>query len=251
MAVRVVIPARLQSTRLPNKVLADIAGKPMIQHVYDRAMESQADSVVIATEHEDVQRVAEAFGATVCMTRDDHFSGTSRIAEVVEVHGYADDDVVINVQGDEPLLPAELVNQVAALLVATPEASVATLFEPMDQVSDVLGAHDVKVITDKHNFALYFSRAPIPFHLKGFVHKTPELPASFIYQRHIGLYAYHASFLKTYVEMEPSPLEALESLEQLRVLWHGKKIILAKALAASGIAVDTLEDLEKARVLFQ
>jgi len=247
MAIRVVIPARMASTRLPNKVLADIAGKPMVQHVYEQAIKSQADSVVIATDHVEVKQAAEAFGADVCMTREDHPSGTSRIAEVVEQQRYQDNDVIINVQGDEPLLPFELIDQVAQLSQATPEAAVATLSEPMSKVADVLGSHDVKVVTDKDGFALYFSRAPIPFDVKRF----PEsLDDDFVYQRHVGLYAYRATFLKHYTELEASPLEKLESLEQLRVLWHGKKIIVGHAVKSSGVAVDTPEDLEKVRSRF-
>jgi 3-deoxy-manno-octulosonate cytidylyltransferase (CMP-KDO synthetase) len=246
MAIRVVIPARMASTRLPNKVLADIAGKPMVQHVYEQAIKSRADSVVIATDHAEVKQAAEAFGAEVCMTREDHPSGTSRIAEVVEQQNYVDNDIVINVQGDEPLLPFELIDQVAQLSQATPEAAVATLSEPMNNVTDVLGSHDVKVVTDKDGFALYFSRAPIPFDVKRF---PKSLDDHFVYQRHVGLYAYSAAFLKNYTELEASPLEKLESLEQLRVLWHGKKIIVGSAVKSSGVAVDTPEDLEKVRKL--
>lgn len=250
MTVRVVIPARMASTRLPRKMLADIAGKPMIQHVYEQAIKSQAESVVIATDHEAIAQAAKAFNAPVCMTREDHMSGTSRIAEVVELQAYEDDDVIINLQGDEPLLPFELIDQVAALLTATPAAAMATLSEPMKEVDDVLSARDVKVVTDQEGFALYFSRAPIPFDVKRFSQSTPTLSDTFVYQRHIGLYAYRAAFLKKYINMAPSPFESLESLEQLRVLWHGEKIILANAVKHAGAAVDTPEDLEKVKKLF-
>ncbi|MDH5191334.1 MAG: 3-deoxy-manno-octulosonate cytidylyltransferase [Gammaproteobacteria bacterium] len=245
MSFRVVIPARHASTRLPGKPLLEIAGLPMIQHVYERALDCGADSVVIATDDERIQRVAESFGADVCMTSPDHPSGTDRLAEVVGKLSYDKDDIVVNVQGDEPLMPASLVEQVAELLSQSKSADVATLCTPILDGNDIFNPNVVKVVTDKEGNALYFSRAPVPWHRDAFAQEKDIVLDDSVYFRHIGLYAYRVSFLKQYSSLTPSPLETIESLEQLRVLWHGHKIAVANALDVPGPGVDTIDDLKK------
>ncbi len=249
MTFRVVIPARHASTRLPGKPLLEIAGKPMIQHVYERALDCGADSVVIATDDERIQKVAESFGADVCMTSPDHPSGTERLAEVVSKLSYDKDDIVVNVQGDEPLMPASLVEQVAELLAQSNSADVATLCTPILDGNDIFNPNVVKVVTDKEGNALYFSRAPVPWHRDAFAEEKDIVLDDSVYFRHIGLYAYRVSFLKDYTSLTPSPLEIIESLEQLRVLWHGRKIAVANAYDIPGPGVDTIEDLKKVEMI--
>lgn len=249
MAFSIIIPARYNSSRLPGKALVDIAGKPMIQHVYERAKESNADQVIIATDDERIKAAALQFNADVCMTRADHPSGTDRLAEVVSQRHFDDDNIIINVQGDEPCLPAVLINQVADDLAQHPEADMATLYSKITDADEIFDANAVKVITDKNGYALYFSRAPIPW-LRDHFNNNEQLPESLPHNRHIGLYGYRAHFLKTYSELTPSELEKHESLEQLRVLFHGKKIHLTEALIDPGHGVDTESDLRKVRELF-
>ncbi|MCX4192984.1 3-deoxy-manno-octulosonate cytidylyltransferase [Methylophaga sp. OBS1] len=242
MSFKIIIPARYASSRLPGKPLLDIGGKPMIQHVYDRACESDADTVIIATDDERIAASASAFGADVCMTGVDHRSGTDRLAEVAQTRRFADDDIVINVQGDEPCLPALLINQVAADLAQHTEADMASLFSRIQQEKQVFDPNVVKVVMDGSGYALYFSRAPIPWmrdHFNSNAGLPPELP----HYRHIGLYGYRASFLKHYAELTPCLLETEESLEQLRALFHGKKIHMTEALISAGHGVDTEADL--------
>jgi 3-deoxy-manno-octulosonate cytidylyltransferase (CMP-KDO synthetase) len=248
MSFKIVIPARYASTRLPGKPLLDIAGKPMIQHVFERAKESQAAQVIIATDDERIERVATAFGADVCMTRADHISGTDRLAEVASKREFADDDIIINVQGDEPCLPASLINQVADDLQHHPDADMATLFSQIEQEKHVFDPNAVKVIMDKLGYALYFSRAPIPW-MRDHFDQQSTLPPDLPHYRHIGLYGYRASFLTHYAELEPCVLEQEESLEQLRALYHGKKIHLTQARINPGHGVDTQEDLDDVRKL--
>jgi len=248
MAFKIVIPARFASTRLPGKPLLDIAGKPMIQHVYERAQESHASDVIIATDNDDIMRIAHDFGADVCMTRADHLSGTDRLAEVATLRGFADDDIIINVQGDEPCLPASLINQVAEDLEQYADADMATLYSQIDQEKHVFDANVVKVVMDVQGYALYFSRAPIPW-MRDHFDQQSSLPPELPHYRHIGLYGYRASFLKHYSELSPCILEQEESLEQLRVLYHGKKIHLSKAMISAGHGVDTQQDLDEVRKL--
>jgi 3-deoxy-manno-octulosonate cytidylyltransferase (CMP-KDO synthetase) len=247
----VIIPARYGSTRLPAKPLKQIAGKPMIQWVYEAACNSAAEEVWIAT---DDQRVADAvttFGARVCMTRADHESGTDRLQEVATQLGLADDAIVVNVQGDEPLLPSAVIDQVARNLAECPSASMATLSEPLHSATDCFNPNIVKVVSDIHQQALYFSRAPIPWGRDSYSSGTPLLPAAELAQRHIGLYAYRVALLHRFVTWPVAALEAFEKLEQLRVLANGHKIHVASACAPVPGGVDTPEDLERVKRLLE
>ena len=248
MPFKIVIPARYASTRLPGKPLLDIAGKPMIQHVYDRAKESLASEVIIATDDQRIESVAHSFGANVCMTRSDHISGTDRLAEVANIMGFVDDEIIINVQGDEPCLPASLINQVADDLQQHPDADIATLFSQIVQEKQVFDPNVVKVVMDGQGYALYFSRAPIPW-MRDHFDQQSTLPPELPHYRHIGLYGYRAGFLSHYSELTPCVLEQEESLEQLRALFHGKRIHLSVAKTDPGHGVDTEQDLNDVRAL--
>lgn len=243
----VIIPARMGSTRLPGKMLKDLHGKPMIQHVYEQASKSHAKQVVIATDHEKIAHALEASGAKVVMTSTDHVSGTERLAEVVTQLKLAPDTIVVNVQGDLPLIDSRLIDQVASDLALHPDASIATLAEPISHEHIYNKTNHVKVVLDQKGYALYFSRSPIPWQ-KGLNH--PDVPLRFYddcFYHHIGIYAYHARYVKKYPGMEASPLENVESLEQLRALWHGDRIHVAMACAPSFPGVDTEDDLEHIR----
>ncbi|MCL7941128.1 3-deoxy-manno-octulosonate cytidylyltransferase [Halomonas sp. ATCH28] len=245
-----VIPARFASSRLPGKPLAEIAGEPMVAHVWRRARESSAARVVVAT---DDRRVAEALapcGAEVLLTADDHPSGTDRLAEVAERLGLAEDAVLVNVQGDEPLIPPLLIDQVAARLFDDPDASIATLAEPISDVETLFNPNAVKVVRALSGRALYFSRAPIPWDRDAFA-RRPALLETDAWLRHIGLYAYRAGFLADYRDWPPSPLERLEQLEQLRALHHGHAIQVALARVPHPAGVDTEADLARVRELLQ
>ena len=251
MSFTVVIPARYASTRFPGKPLADLAGKPMLEHVYLRACESEASRVVIATDDERIASVAEGFGAEVVMTSADHPSGTDRLQEVASKLGFYADEIIVNVQGDEPLIPAKIINQVAHNLAARPEAAISTLCEPIESVEALMNPNVVKVVTDREGMALYFSRAPIAWPRDAMIKNAEltELPDSFNWRRHIGMYAYRVRFLNDYVSWPPAPIETCESLEQLRALWNGARIHVDNALIAPPTGVDTPEDLERLRVL--
>ncbi len=243
MSFTVVIPARYQSTRLPGKPLADIAGKPMVQWVYEQAMQAGAERVIIATDDARVEQAVLAFGGTVCMTSPDHQSGTERLAEVVKLMGIEDDHIIVNVQGDEPLIPPSIIRQVADNLAAS-QAPMATLAVEINHEDEVFNPNAVKVVTDKDGYALYFSRATIPWDRDNFAKdKTVVQPL----MRHIGIYAYRAGFINTYIQWPASQLEKIECLEQLRVLWYGEKIHVAVALEAPPAGVDTPEDLDAVR----
>ncbi|MDT8867217.1 3-deoxy-manno-octulosonate cytidylyltransferase [Vibrio fluvialis] len=243
MSFTVVIPARYQSTRLPGKPLADIAGKPMVQWVYEQAMQAGAERVIIATDDARVEQAVLAFGGTVCMTSPDHQSGTERLAEVVKLMGIEDDHIIVNVQGDEPLIPPSIIRQVADNLAAS-QAPMATLAVEISHENEVFNPNAVKVVTDKDGYALYFSRATIPWDRDNFAKdKTVVQPL----MRHIGIYAYRAGFINTYIQWPASQLEKIECLEQLRVLWYGEKIHVAVALEAPPAGVDTPEDLDAVR----
>ena len=245
--LHIIIPARLQSTRLPNKMLADIAGKPMIQRVHEQASKSSVKSIIIATDSTEIKSVAEGFGAKVIITNPDHESGTDRLAEAVSILGLGYDDIVINVQGDEPLIPIENIEQVANILVEKPDAMVSTLCEKISEANDIYNPNNVKVVFDKHGYAMYFSRASIPFE-RGYSENKQINVADFY--RHIGIYAYRVGFLTEYAHLNRSPIEIYESLEQLRVLWNGYKIAVSQAKKSTPAGVDTLEDLEEVRRLF-
>ncbi|MFH6907867.1 3-deoxy-manno-octulosonate cytidylyltransferase [Vibrio fluvialis] len=243
MSFTVVIPARYQSTRLPGKPLADIAGKPMVQWVYEQAMQAGAERVIIATDDARVEQAVLAFGGTVCMTSPDHQSGTERLAEVVKLMGIEDNHIIVNVQGDEPLIPPSIIRQVADNLAAS-QAPMATLAVEISHEDEVFNPNAVKVVTDKDGYALYFSRATIPWDRDNFAKdKTVVQPL----MRHIGIYAYRAGFINTYIQWPASQLEKIECLEQLRVLWYGEKIRVAVALEAPPAGVDTPEDLDAVR----
>ncbi|HGX93374.1 MAG TPA: 3-deoxy-manno-octulosonate cytidylyltransferase [Candidatus Tenderia sp.] len=251
MSFKVVIPARFASTRLPGKPLADIAGKPMVQHVYQRAVESGAEEVVIATDHAEIEAVATAFGATVCMTSEHHRSGTERLSEVIEKMGWDGDEIIVNLQGDEPLMPPAVIHQVAENLANHSKATVATLCERITTAAELFNPHAVKVVFDQEGLAIYFSRAPIPWDRDAFGVTTEELPERSRHYRHIGLYAYRASLVGDYVTWPSCELEEMESLEQLRVLWHGHRIHVAEAVEKTPAGVDTERDLEQARSLLE
>jgi len=252
------VPARMASTRLPDKPLADIAGEPMVLRVARQAQAAGARLVAVATDSLRVVEAVEAHGVRALLTRADHPSGTDRLAEAADLLGLDDDEIVVNVQGDEPQIPPTLVARVAALLGATPDCAIATAAHPIDSLSDYLSPHVVKVVLDASSRALYFSRAPIPFArdaLPGFPGALPDrLPDALAHaravQRHIGLYAYRVSFLRAYRRLAPSPIEAIESLEQLRALWHGHRIVVLSTDEAPPAGIDTPADLERVRRAF-
>lgn len=249
MGFHILIPARYASSRLPGKPLLDIGGKTMLQWVYERAQISGAQSVVIATDDPRIEEAAHGFGAEVCMTSADHRSGSDRLAEAVTLLGYGDDEIVVNLQGDEPLMPPVLLRQVAESLEEHRDAAVATLCTRIHTAADLFDPHVVKVVSDSNGYALYFSRAVIPWDRDAFAITTTELPPQSEHFRHLGLYAYRTGFLKRYVRLAPCHLEQMESLEQLRVLWHGERIHVAEAAELPGPGVDTAEDLERVRRL--
>jgi 3-deoxy-manno-octulosonate cytidylyltransferase (CMP-KDO synthetase) len=248
---KAIIPARYGATRLPGKPLRLLAGKPLVQHVFERAMESGADEVLVATDDERIRAAAEAFGATVCMTSPLHRSGTERLAEVASHLDFAADTIIVNLQGDEPLLPPLLIRQVAENLAAHPAASIATLYTPLTQAVQLFDPNVVKVVMNHQGFALYFSRAPIPWDRDRFAQDTAQLDPKSNYFRHIGLYAYRGRFLREYADRPPCQLEQLESLEQLRALWYGYPIHVARALVEPVAGVDTEEDLLRVEVILR
>lgn len=248
MSFTILIPARLASTRLPNKPLADLGGKPMIVRVAERAALSRAGQVIVCTDHADIFAACERHGVAVRMTRDDHPSGSDRIAEVAAALGLRDDAVVVNVQGDEPLIDPELVNATAALIDA--ETPMATAAHPIERMDDMRNPNVVKVVLDHADRAMYFSRAAIPWHRDSFAVAAGSDAAQGKPLRHIGLYAYTNRFLQRYPTLPPSPLEGIEALEQLRVLWHRIPIAVHITHGAPAPGIDTPEDLERARQFF-
>ena len=246
----VVIPARFASSRLPGKALADIAGKPMIVHVAERARESGALRVCVATDHDGIREAAERHGFAAVMTRPDHRSGTDRVAEIVQSQHFDPEDIVVNVQGDEPLIEPGLIRAVAGLLSDAPEAAIATACHPIRSAAEMFDPNVVKVVLDHEGYARYFSRAPIPWARDAFAGSTSALPAGLPCYRHIGVYAYRARFLTNFPRLAPSPLEQFEALEQLRALWHGFAIAVAVRHDAPHPGVDTPEDLQRARAWF-
>ncbi|HEX9803236.1 MAG TPA: 3-deoxy-manno-octulosonate cytidylyltransferase [Gammaproteobacteria bacterium] len=249
MGFHVVIPARYASSRLPAKPLLDIGGKPMLQHVVERAQQSGAASVTVATDDARIEEAVRAFGGAVCMTAAHHQSGTERLAEAAERLGLAGDDIVVNLQGDEPLMPPSLLSQVARILDGDHGADMSTLCTRIHTAAELFDPHVVKVVMDRLGNALYFSRAVIPWDRDAFAVTTEELPEQAVHFRHLGLYAYRVGFLEEYVTREACDLERMESLEQLRVLWHGGRIHVAEAEQVPGPGVDTAEDLERVRAI--
>ena len=256
MSFTVVIPARFASSRLPGKPLADIAGKPMVQHVCERAARSRASRVVVATDDERIRRACESFGAEVVMTSPDHASGTDRLEEVARTLRLDPDHRVVNVQGDEPLIPPALINQVADNLERFPAAAISTLCEPLHDPDQVFNPNVVKVVFDHEGMAHYFSRSPIPWARDQWQASSPfdsladvRLPEGVGYFRHIGIYGYRCSVLSRFVTWPPAPTERVESLEQLRALYNGARIHVAIAMESPPGGVDTQSDLERVRAL--
>jgi len=243
----VIIPARYASTRLPGKPLADIAGKPLIQRVHDCAMKSGATRVAIATDDERIRQAAEGFGARVVMTSAAHRSGTDRLAEVIEKLAIGVEEIVVNLQGDEPLMPPELMREVAGKLASHKEAQVATACHAIHDRETLINPNVVKVVCDASGYALYFSRAAIPWPRDTMAGKSSGAIRA---HRHIGLYAYRAGFVRRYASWPPCPPEEAEQLEQLRVLWHGERIVVHEASQMPEAGVDTPEDLERVRKWF-
>jgi len=249
MSFIVIIPARLASTRLPNKPLADLGGKPMIVRVAERAAQSGAAQVMVATDHADIFAACTQHGVAVRMTRSDHPSGTDRIAEVAAAMSLADDAVIVNVQGDEPLIDPALIAATAALISG--EVPMATAAHAITEAGEAFNPNVVKVVLDRNGRALYFSRATIPWHRDGFAQSKGALPTGYAPLRHIGLYAYRNAFLQAYPELSPAPLEQIEALEQLRVLWHGFPIAVHITAEAPAAGVDTPEDLLRVRAYYK
>ncbi len=245
----VVIPARMASSRLPNKPLADIAGLPMVVRVAQRALLSKASQVVVAADDQRIVQACQAHGIRALLTRQDHVSGSDRLTEACQLLGLADDAVVVNVQGDEPLIHPGLVNEVADLLTQRPEASMSTAAHAIADLQEFTNPNVVKVVLDARQMALYFSRAPIPWWRDGQAEggfKSLPSPAPL---RHVGIYGYRAGFLRLFPQLPPAPIETLESLEQLRAMWHGHRIAVHITPEAPGLGVDTPEDLARVRAL--
>ena len=237
----VVIPARLASSRLERKALADLGGKPMVIRVAERSAQSAANRIIVATDAQEIESVCKAANLEVMMTREDHPSGTDRLAEVALQLGLNDEAIVVNVQGDEPLIPVDLINQVANTLQSKPHCAMATAAVAIHDQSEIANPNAVKVVLSKNNEALYFSRSTIPFDRN---HSSP------IYYRHLGIYAYRTGFLKAFSNLAISPLEQAESLEQLRALWHGFAIAVYIATESPPPGVDTQVDLDRVRQFF-
>lgn len=242
MSYKVVIPSRYSSSRLPGKPLLDIAGKTMVQRVYERAAACGADEVVVATDDSRIEQNVLEFGGQVVMTSSGHPSGTDRIAEVARIRGWADDTIVVNLQGDEPLMPIALIEQVAKDLSDDPLASISTLCTPIVDSGDFANPNCVKVVFDRNQRALYFSRSSIPFDRDG--------GSGYLGYRHLGMYAFRVSFLNEYADADECELENLEKLEQLRALWMGHSIVVGVATEIPGPGVDTQSDLERVRAIF-
>ena len=250
ISFKVVIPARFASSRLPGKPLLDIAGKPMVIHVAERAKASGAEEICIATDHVGIYETAFAYGIDAVMTRDDHVSGTDRIAEVAAFKKWDAHTLVVNVQGDEPLIEPLLIRRVAANLATHTDASIATVCHSLHEYADMFNPNIVKVTMDHDGYALYFSRAPIPYARDAFA-AGQQIPRGLPVYRHVGLYAYRAGFLSHYARLQAAPIEQFESLEQLRALWHGYKISVEITATAPSPGVDTQDDLDIVRQLFK
>ena len=245
----VVIPARMASSRLPDKPLADIGGLPMVVRVAQRALQSEACQVVVAADDERIVAACVAHGVQALLTRQDHLSGSDRLAEACQLLGLSDDAVVVNVQGDEPLMPPALINEVARVLSERPDASMSTAAHAIGSVEEFTNPNVVKVVMDARQMALYFSRAPIPWWREGQADSGFKALPSLAPLRHIGIYAYRAGFLALFPTLPPAPIETMESLEQLRALWHGHRIAVHVTPEAPGPGVDTPQDLARVRSL--
>lgn len=248
---KVVIPARYGSTRLPGKPLLDIAGKPMIVHVCERALEANAEQVVVATDDQRIFDTVSGLGIQVVMTDPNHQSGTERIAEVADQLGWQGDEIVVNLQGDEPLIPPAYIRDVAAALAGQQQAGIATLAANIQYVEEIFNPNAVKVVLDKNGYALYFSRAPIPWNRASFPENHTVDQIGLPHLRHIGMYCYRVDFLQRYCSWPASPLESIESLEQLRILWHGEKVLVKVVAQTPEAGVDTEEDLRRVALRLQ
>jgi 3-deoxy-manno-octulosonate cytidylyltransferase (CMP-KDO synthetase) len=246
----VVIPARHASTRLPGKMLADVGGKPLVVRVAERAARSGAKTVTVATDHEPIREAVRSMGFDAIMTRVDHPSGTDRIAEAARTLGLGDEAVIVNVQGDEPLIDPALIASVATLLEAHPQAAIATAAHAIVHAEEFFNPNVVKVVLDARGFARYFSRAPIPWARDAFAKVRDQLPAHMPCYRHVGIYGFRGVFLARFPTLSASPLEQLEALEQLRALWHGFEIVVSLCGDAPHAGVDTPEDLARVRAVF-
>ncbi len=247
----VLIPARLGSSRLPDKPLADIAGLPMVVRVAQRAQLSRADRVLVAADHPSIVSACEAHGIRALLTRDDHASGSDRLAEACVQLGLTDDAIVVNVQGDEPLIDPALIDAVADTLAANPDTPMSTAVHAINDSADFSNPNVVKAVLDAKGFAMYFSRAPIPWWRDGSNQRGLSAVPTPAPLRHIGIYAYRAGFVKQFPTLPPAPVEAIEALEQLRVLWHGHRIAVHVSEHAPGSGVDTFEDLQRVRAIFE
>lgn len=245
----IIIPARYQSGRLPGKPLMDIGGKPMIQHVVERASQSNASWVIVATDDARIEETVKGFGGEVVMTSTEHQSGGDRIAEAARILGLDDDCQIVNVQGDEPDMPVALINQVAQLLNEKPDAVMATASAPLENQEQLMDPSIVKVVTDKDDYALYFSRATIPW-VRSESSSDMADDAVDIVRRHLGIYSYRSQYIQQFAARNPSILEQWEKLEQLRVLWHGERIACTDAIEIPSPGVDNSQDLENARRRF-
>jgi len=248
---KIVIPARYASSRLPGKPLIELAGKTMIQHVYERAVETGVKDIVIATDNDRIRREAESFGAEVVMTSPEHENGTERIAEVAAIKGWDDDVVIVNLQGDEPLIPQQLIEMTAASLINYPQAGMSSVCTPLEDDQDAFDPNVVKVVLDKDQFAMYFSRASIPWDRDGYKDGSDKMTTKMPLYRHIGMYGYRVSFLRQYHSMESCALETTEALEQLRALWYGVKIHMSIIDEPPGHGIDTAEVVERVEPLLQ
>jgi 3-deoxy-manno-octulosonate cytidylyltransferase (CMP-KDO synthetase) len=246
---KVVIPARYASTRLPGKPLLNIAGKPMIAHVCEKAQQAGAEEVVVATDDERILQTVTDLGIRAVMTRPDHQSGTERIAEVADLCAWPGHEIIVNLQGDEPLIPPGIIQELAAVLCGQQQAGIATLAAKIVDFEEIFNPNAVKVVLNEAGYALYFSRAPIPWDRDGFARQGKQVSGKMPYYRHIGLYAYSVDFLKRYCQWQPSVLEAVESLEQLRILWQGEAIRVKVVENPPPVGVDTAEDLVRVEQL--
>lgn len=251
MSFTVIIPARLKSSRLPDKPLADICGRPMIVRVAELALSCGADRVVVAVDDASVYEACAAAGLDVIMTDPHHPTGTDRLAEAVAKIGLADDEIVVNLQGDEPLMPLDVIRDVADLLASRPDCAMATAAHTIHDVESFFNPNVVKVVLDDRGTALTFSRAPIPWPRDHFRETKESLPEGFAPLHHLGLYAYRAGFLRRFPTLPQAPLEKLESLEQLRALYYGERIAVIVLDAALPAGVDTQEDLDLVRAIFE
>jgi 3-deoxy-manno-octulosonate cytidylyltransferase (CMP-KDO synthetase) len=247
LAFKAIIPARMRSTRLPGKMIADVAGKPLVAWAAERAQEAGADAVIVATDHQEIADAVSALGWQVCTTSPAHPTGTDRLAEAVDLLELGDDEIVVNVQGDEPLIDPELIRSVARELALRPKASIATAAHAIESAATFFDPNVVKVVFDTNGYAQYFSRAPIPYARDAFAKSRDRLPPDFPAYRHVGIYAYRVKFLRAYAALSPTPAEQFEALEQLRALGHGHRIAMVFWTGEVHAGVDTPEDLDRVR----